>query len=121
MTTRSRRRAAIYRGSEIPTPTPIGRPAATGTVELKTVRAQTGRLALPEPYTAVEMTRAWKSQNDSHTRLEISHRTRDSHIPTAKHPLSQKGEDEDRRPLERPKINWPQEHRVLGHIQDRQE
>jgi len=83
MTTRSRRRAAIYRGSEIPTPTPIGRPAATGTVELKTVRAQTGRLALPEPYTAVEMTRAWKSQNDFHTRLEISHRTRDSHIPTA--------------------------------------
>ena len=25
----------------------------------------------------------WKSQTDSHTSLEISHRTRDSHIPTA--------------------------------------
>jgi hypothetical protein len=37
----------------------------------------------PTPHTAVEMTRALKSQNDFHTRLEISHRTRDSHIPTA--------------------------------------
>ncbi len=35
------------------------------------------------PKTAVEMTRLWKSQNDFHSRLEISHRTRDSHIPTA--------------------------------------
>jgi hypothetical protein len=31
----------------------------------------------------VDMTRPWKSQNDSHRRLEISHSTRDSHIPTA--------------------------------------
>ncbi len=83
MTTRSRRKEAIARGSEIATPTPIGRPAATGTVELTTIRSQTRRLALLEPYTAVEMTRPWKSQNDFHTRLEISHRTRDSHIPTA--------------------------------------
>ena len=35
------------------------------------------------PKTAVEMPRLWKSQNDFHSRLEISHRTRDSHIPTA--------------------------------------
>ena len=34
---------------------------------------------------AMEMTRLWKSQNDFHSRLEISHRTRDSHIPTADH------------------------------------
>jgi hypothetical protein len=40
-------------------------------------------LAVLARHTAVEMTRAWKSQNDFHTRLEISHRTRDSHIPTA--------------------------------------
>jgi hypothetical protein len=33
---------------------------------------------------AVEMTRLWKSQNDSHRRLEISHSTRDSHIPTSR-------------------------------------
>src|SRR5712691_7647603 len=31
------------------------------------------------------MTRLWKSQNDFHSHLEISHRTRDSHIPTADH------------------------------------
>jgi len=34
---------------------------------------------------AMEMTRLWKSQNDFHSRLEISHRPRDSHIPTADH------------------------------------
>src|SRR5712691_4564870 len=33
----------------------------------------------------MEMTRLWKSQNDFHSRLEISQRTRDSHIPTADH------------------------------------
>jgi hypothetical protein len=32
---------------------------------------------------AMEMTRPWKSQIDFHRRLEISHRARDSHIPTA--------------------------------------
>jgi hypothetical protein len=31
----------------------------------------------------VEMTVAWTSQTDVHTPLEISHRPRDSHIPTA--------------------------------------
>ena len=34
-------------------------------------------------HAAMEMARLWKSQNDSHSRLEISPRTRDSHIPTA--------------------------------------
>src|SRR5713226_3989146 len=34
---------------------------------------------------AMEMTLLWKSQNDFHRSLEISHRTRDSHIPTADH------------------------------------
>ena len=33
---------------------------------------------------AVEMTLLWKSQNDFHRSLEISHRTRDSHIPTSR-------------------------------------
>jgi hypothetical protein len=32
---------------------------------------------------AVEMTLLWKSQNDFHRSLEISH-TRDSHIPTSR-------------------------------------
>lgn len=31
----------------------------------------------------VEMTVAWTSQTEVHTPLEISHRPRDSHIPTA--------------------------------------
>ena len=30
------------------------------------------------------MTRLWKSQTDFHSRLEISHRPRDSHIPTSR-------------------------------------
>jgi hypothetical protein len=42
---------------------------------------------------AMEMPRRWKSENDFHRRLEISHRTRDSHIPTAD-PLAP-GEEED--------------------------
>jgi hypothetical protein len=33
--------------------------------------------------TAVEMTSLWKPQNGFHRDLEISPRTRDSHIPTA--------------------------------------
>jgi hypothetical protein len=37
---------------------------------------------------AVEMPRPWKSQNDSHRRLEISRSTRDSHIPTAETSVS---------------------------------
>lgn len=35
------------------------------------------------PDTVVEMSVPWKSQNDFHRPLEISHRTRDFHIPTA--------------------------------------
>jgi hypothetical protein len=34
--------------------------------------------------TAVEMARLWKSQTDFHSRLEISHSTRDSHISTSR-------------------------------------
>jgi hypothetical protein len=35
--------------------------------------------------TAVEMSLLWKSENDFHRSLEISHRTRDSHIPTSQY------------------------------------
>ena len=34
--------------------------------------------------TAVEMASPWKPQNGFHRDLEISHRTRDSHIPTSR-------------------------------------
>ena len=33
--------------------------------------------------TAMEMTSLWKPENGFHRDLEISHRARDSHIPTA--------------------------------------
>mgnify|MGYP001609412803 CR=1 FL=1 len=76
-----------------------------------------------EMKTAMEMTSLWKPKSGFHRDLEISHRTRDSHIPTADHPLSQKEDDEERRRLgvTDHQINWPQDRRILGHIQDRQE
>ena len=40
-------------------------------------------MKLETPKRAMEMTRPWKSQNDFHTRLDISHRTRAVHIPTS--------------------------------------
>jgi len=47
--------------------------------------------------TAVEMSAPWKPQNGFHRALEISHRTRDSHIPTADHFLvSQDDDDEEK-------------------------
>jgi hypothetical protein len=49
---------------------------------------------------AMEMARLWKSPNDFHSRLEISHSTRDSHIPTADH-LPFKGEE---RRMNRPQV-----------------
>ncbi len=58
---------------------PIARPAATGTVELAHANTRSAHV----PKTAMEMTRLWKSKNDFHSRLEISHSTRDFHIPTA--------------------------------------
>jgi hypothetical protein len=95
MRRRSDRTEAIGRGSEIPTTAPIARPAVTGAVEL----AHSDAPGSPEPTTAVEMPRAWKSQNDFHTRLEISHRTRDSHIPTAASLYRSEEQDEKHDPL----------------------
>ena len=48
------------------------------------------------PEEAVEMTRAWKSPNDFHTRLEISQNTRDSHIPTS-HSFQEEGRPKQRK------------------------
>jgi hypothetical protein len=48
----------------------------------------------------MEMTLLWKSQNDFHSSLEISHRTRDSHIPTAD-PRCFRGEE---RRMNRPQV-----------------
>jgi hypothetical protein len=61
----------------------------------------------------MEMPAPWKPQNGFHSALEISHTTRDSHIPTADHFWSHKKETKrktydvsharqlDRRPLVR--------------------
>ena len=95
MRRRSDRTEAIGRGSEIPTTAPIARPAVTGAVEL----AHSDTPGRPEPMTTMEMTRAWKSQNDFHTRLEISHTTRDSHIPTAASRFRSEEQDERHEPL----------------------
>jgi len=65
--------------SEIPTSDPIARPGASGTVELNHITPRVGAHA----GTAAEMSVPWKSQNDFHRPLEISHSTRDSHISTA--------------------------------------
>jgi hypothetical protein len=40
----------------------------------------------------MEMASLWKPQNGSHRDLEISHRTRDSHIPTARTLFSEEDE-----------------------------
>src|SRR5438445_10877155 len=46
----------------------------------------------------MEMTLLWKSKNDSHRSLEISHRTRDSHISTADHLCFRSGKRRMNRP-----------------------
>jgi hypothetical protein len=66
----------------------IATPTASRTVELTAMSA-----CLPD--TAMEMTRPWTSQNDVHRRLEISHRTRDFHIPTAAYFHEDQDEDEE--------------------------
>ena len=57
----------------------IAPPGASSEVELN----QIDRVSGATTDTAVEMPVPWKSQNDFHRPLEISHRTRDSHISTA--------------------------------------
>ena len=59
------------------------------------------------PKRAVEMTRSWKSQNDFHIRLEISHTTRDSHIPTSPSFLERggKAKDQNKTPEHRSGVN----------------
>jgi hypothetical protein len=73
-----------------------------------------------QSHAAVEMTLLWKSQDDFHRSLEISHRTRDSHISTSR---SLSIAEEERRTKDgatRRHINWPLVSRSLGHTADRQ-
>ena len=50
------------------------------------------RLSLTPAPTAGEMPPPWKSQNDFHRGLEISQRTRDSHIPPAAFRMKEENE-----------------------------
>ena len=61
---------------------------------------------------AVEMTHLWKSKNDSHTCLEISHRTRDSHIPTSRFRLVKGKKKTKERRINRPQSGSLSERRT---------
>ena len=76
--------------------------------------------------TAVEMTSLRKAKSASHRDLEISHRTRDSHIPTSRSPsVLKKTEEEEQHHKKdgatRRHIHRPLASRCAGHTADRQE
>jgi hypothetical protein len=58
------------------------------------------------------MTPLWKSQNDSHTCLEISHRTRDSHISTSRFRLVKGKKKTKKRRINRPQSGTLSERRT---------
>ena len=66
---------AEYRGSPVPDDQAIASPGASWPVELA-ADAPVIPVGLPA---AVEMPSLWKAKSASHSDLEISHRTRDSH------------------------------------------
>jgi hypothetical protein len=68
-------------GSPIPPQEAIVAPGASYAVARHPVARDPGGRGTP----AVEMAALWKPQNGFHSALEISHTTRDSHIPTADH------------------------------------
>jgi len=71
--------------------------------------------------TAVEMTSLWKPQTGFHRDLEISQRTRDSHISTSRFLLVAEEETGTNDGATRRYINRPLVRRSLGHTADRQE
>ena len=81
-------------GSQMPPQEAIVAPGASYAVARNPIARDHGGHGNP----AMEMPVRWKSQNDFHRTLEISHRTRDSHIPTAD-PF--RGEEKDRTPDQR--------------------
>jgi hypothetical protein len=75
---------AFPRGSQIPPQMAIVAPGASYAVARNPIACDQGA----HGKAAMEMPALWKPQNGFHSALEISHRTRDSHIPTADHCLS---------------------------------
>ena len=91
-----------------PRATKLDRPGGARNDERQTREVQTPRdlkafadaTMKKEPTkTAVEMTFLWKPQNGFHRNLQISHTTRDSHIPTAVHVLLLERKKERRTPI----------------------
>ena len=78
---RSRHHRSFPRGRPIPPQDAIVVPGASYAVARNPIACD--QRAPRE--TATEMPALWKPQNGFHSALEISHRTRDSHIPTADH------------------------------------
>jgi len=74
------------RGSQIPPQDAIVAPGACYAVARNPIARDHGAHGKP----AMEMPAPWTPQNGVHSALEISHTTRDSHIPTADHLLSHK-------------------------------
>ena len=68
-------------GSQIPSQDAIVAPGASSAVAGNPIARDHGAHEKP----AMEMPALWKPQNGFHSALEISHTTRDSHIPTADH------------------------------------
>ena len=78
-------------GSQVPTRDPIVAPGASSTVDRDTIPGRTSN----NRKSTMEMPALWKPQNGFHSALEISHTTRDSHIPTADHFSVSQEEDEE--------------------------
>jgi hypothetical protein len=83
---RSSHRRSFPRGSPIPPQAAIVAPGASYAVARNPIACDHRTHGKP----AMEMPALWKPQNGFHSALEISHRTRDSHIPTADHGVSHK-------------------------------
>ena len=83
--------ARFLRGSRIPPQEAIVAPGASYAVARNPIAHDQSAHGKP----AMEMPALWKPQNGFHSALEISHRTRDSHIPTADHLFVSQEKEED--------------------------
>jgi len=78
-------------GSQLPTRDPIVAPGASSRFDRDTIPGRTSN----NRKSAMEMSALWKPQNGFHSTLEISHRTRDSHISTAAPCVSREDDEEE--------------------------
>ena len=91
MNGRSSHHRSFPRRSQTPPPAAIVAPGASYAVARHPIACDHGTHAKP----AMEMPALWKPQNGFHSALEISPRTRDSHIPTARSFLVSQEDDEE--------------------------